>query len=169
MIGGSVVPDATSAEDLTARYAAAYRVAYRLLGDAAVADVLARDALVHAGAGSGRLFRRSDDARACLHAAVLALRDELWLGRPRSLPGGTGFGEVRHRDERRRLRMAVRSLLGRQRMAFVLEQLAGWSPAAAAAELRMSPQAYRRVADRAQQIVRSRCEIQMLGDGAEAA
>jgi hypothetical protein len=169
MFGGSVATGAASAEDLTARYAAAYRVVYRLLGDAAVADVLARDALVHAGANSGRMFRRSPDARACLHAATLALRDELWLGRARSLPGGTGFGEVAHRAERRRLRMAVRSLLGRQRKVFVLEQLAGWSPNAVSAELLLTPEAHQRISERALANVRSRCEIQMLGDEAGAA
>ena len=121
MIGGTFASAEAATEDLSARYASAYRVAYRLIGDPAVADVLARDALVWAAAGASKVRRRSIDASACLRVAALALRDELWLGRPRSPQGGTGFGEVSHREERRRLRMAVRSLLGRQRQVFVLE------------------------------------------------
>jgi len=169
MIGGSTATRGASAGDLSTRYAAAYRVVYRLLGDAAVADLFARDALVRAGAGSSRFRRRSADAHACLYAATVALRDELWLGRPRSLPGGTGFGETGHRDERRRLRMAVRSLLGRQRTAFILGQLAGWSPEAVAAELRVGPDAYRRTAEKAMANVRSRCETSDAVNRAEGA
>lgn len=169
MIGGSIATGDAGTAQLAARYAGAYRVVYRLVGDAVVADVLARDALVHAGAIVGRFRRRSPDARACLHAAALGLQDELWLGRARGPAGGTGFGEIPHRDERRRLRMAVRSLLGRQRAVFVLGELAGWSPDAVAAELRLSPDAHRRTSARALQTVRNRCAIQELGDGAGAA
>ncbi len=169
MIGGSIATDGPSTEDLPARYAAAYRVAYRLLGDPVAADVIARDAMVWAASSASQVRRRSTDASACLRAATLALRDELWLGRGRSLPSGTGFGETSHRDERRRLRMGVRTLLGRQRQVFVLEQLAGWSTAAVSHELRLTPEEHRRTSDRALLNVRKRCEIQMLGDGSGAA
>lgn len=145
-----------SADHLSRCYASAYRVIFRLTGDAGAADVLARDALVRTGSGRSTLRRRSPEARTCLRAAGLALQDELWMGRPRGPAAGNGFGEISYRDERRRLRMAVRALFGRQRKVFVLEQLAGWAPSAVMAEFGLTPESYQRVSDGALRVVRER-------------
>ena len=158
MPGGSSTT-AVSARD-TDRFTAAYRVVFRLLGDPVVADVLAREAMVRAGGALPTPRPRSLAARTCLQAAALALKDEPWLGRPRSLPSGTGFGETAHADERRQLRMAVRILLGRQRQVFVLEHLAGWGPERVAAEFGLAVEAERRLSAQVIAAVRRRISDQ---------
>jgi hypothetical protein len=167
MPGGMLATAAPSAGELAGPYGAAYRVVFRLLGDAAAADVLARDALVYGGRWHLRHRRRSLEAAVCFRAATIALSDELWLGRPRGT-AGSGFGEVTHRDERRRLRMAVRCLMGRERQLFVLEHLAGWPPARICAELGMAPQARRRLAERANRRMNHWLQLEVPADDAVA-
>jgi DNA-directed RNA polymerase specialized sigma24 family protein len=148
-----------SADAFARRYASAYRVVYRLLGDAVAADVLARDAIVQVGAEWRKRHPASVDARVCCRAAKLALSDEIWFGRLRSPASGTGFGEIPHRDERRRLRMAVRVLGGRARTVFILEHLAGWAPDDVAHALRLSPEACSRRSARALAEVSQRTKV----------
>jgi DNA-directed RNA polymerase specialized sigma24 family protein len=135
------------------RFDAPYRVAYRLLGDAAAASAIAREALAHADSSLFKRSPRSAAGHACRRAAALALHDELWFDRRRCPAGGTGFGEIPHRDQRRELRTSVRMLNGRRRAAFILQHLADWPVDDVAAELGLSPEALARHSSRAMESV----------------
>jgi DNA-directed RNA polymerase specialized sigma24 family protein len=133
------------------RFAAAYRVAYRLLGDRERADGIAREAMALASSHHGRRSARSLLISGCRYAATLALRTEPWFvapGAPGIRPEPPQPDEQRssgdEQEERRRLRTTVKVLTGRRRAVFVLEHLAGLPPAEVADELGLSPDAYAR-------------------------
>jgi DNA-directed RNA polymerase specialized sigma24 family protein len=149
----------------TARYTAAYRAVFRLIGDSWVADGLAREAMVRASATFPRPGARSLETRTCLQAVRLALHDELWLGQPRGLPSGTGFGGTANARERRNLRSAVRVLMGRQRLVFVLQHLAGWEPERVASECGMTVQAVAQSGRKAESAVQRRMNEQTAQGG----
>lgn len=117
------------------------------------ADAVAREAISRSVGSLRRWPPRALAARSSWKAAKLSVSDELWFDRPRAPAGGTGFGEIAYRRQRRELRAAVRRLGGRSRAVFVLECLAGWPAQVVRDELGLDAEAYATRSAHARRIV----------------
>lgn len=112
------------------RYTAAYRAAYRLLGDADRATGIAREAVAATDAAVVPRSERVRLVRACRTATLIALRETKDKDQAADAPAA---------DERAQLRAVVRSLPAQPRTVFLLVRVAGLHENDVGAALGLTP------------------------------